>query len=67
MDEKLLEIVVCPVTHSKLRREGEILVSESGGLRYPIKDGIPVLLPDAAIVPEPYKTLEEFRTSFKKG
>ena len=36
MDSKLLELVVCPITHSKLRVEGDELVSETGGIRYPI-------------------------------
>jgi len=52
MDQALLEMLVCPITHSKLRVEGEFLVAEVGGARYPIKDGLPVLLPDAAILPE---------------
>ena len=58
MDAALLEILVCPVTRSKLRREADFLVSEVGGLRYPIKDGLPVLLPDAAELPAGIKTLE---------
>ena len=63
MEEWLLEKIVCPNTHSKLRREGEFLVSEMGGLKYPIKDGLPVLLPDAAIVPPPYKSIEEVKAA----
>ena len=65
MDQALLEILVCPVTHSKLRREGDFLVSDAGGLRYPIKEGLPVLLPEAAELP-PGATLEELRTKYKK-
>ena len=60
MDSKLLELVVCPITHSKLRVEGDELVSEIGGIRYPIRDGLPVLLPDAARLPEG-TTLDELR------
>ena len=45
MDMKLLELVVCPITHSKLRVDGDELVSEIGEIRYPIRDGLPVLLP----------------------
>jgi uncharacterized protein YbaR (Trm112 family) len=61
MHESTLDMLICPVTRSKLRREGDYLVSQLGGLRYPIRDGLPVLLPDAAEVPPPYKTLAEFR------
>ena len=63
MDESLLELLVCPITRSKLRREGDFLVSEKGGLKYPIKEGLPVLLPDAAILPEGVKSVEELRAS----
>jgi uncharacterized protein YbaR (Trm112 family) len=65
MDEGLLEILVCPITHSRLRREGEELVSEVGGLRYPVKEGLAVLLPDAAVAPAG-RTVEEVRAEVKK-
>ena len=64
MDQALLDILVCPLTRSKLRMEGEFLIAEVGGLRYPIKDGIPVLLVDQATLPEGYKSLEEFKAKF---
>lgn len=50
IDAKLLEILVCPLTHGPLRydREGQELVSERAGLAYPVQDGIPVMLPDEA-------------------
>jgi len=49
-DPKLLEILVCPVTKGPLRydRERGELVSERAGLAYPIRDGIPIMLPDEA-------------------
>jgi uncharacterized protein len=50
VDPKLLEILVCPVTKGPLRYDrarGE-LVSERAGLAYPIRDGIPIMLPDEA-------------------
>ena len=50
IDNKLLEIPVCPVTKSPLRYddENQELISDEAGLAYPIKDGIPVLLEDEA-------------------
>jgi len=50
VDPKLLEILVCPVTHAPLRydRERQELVSEAAGLAYPIRDGIPIMLPEEA-------------------
>lgn len=50
VDPRLLEILVCPVTKGPLRydRERAELVSEKAGLAYPIRDGIPIMLPDEA-------------------
>lgn len=50
VDPALLEILVCPVTKGTLRYDrarGE-LVSEAARLAYPIRDGIPIMLPDEA-------------------
>jgi uncharacterized protein YbaR (Trm112 family) len=50
LDPKLLEILVCPVTKGPLtydRAAGELL-SASAGLAYPVRDGIPIMLPDEA-------------------
>ena len=52
VDPELLKILVCPLTRSPLRLEGEELVGAVGGLRYPLRDGIPVLLIDEARMPE---------------
>ena len=48
VDPRLLEILVCPVTKGPLRldREKAELVSDQAGLAYPIRDGIPIMLPD---------------------
>ncbi len=64
MTAEMLELLVCPVTHSRLRQEGEFLVAERGGLKYAVKDGIPILLPEQAILPEGVATLEEFKQRF---
>ena len=50
MDDKLLEILVCPVTKGPLvyDREKQELVSVAARLAYPIRDGIPVMLEDEA-------------------
>lgn len=46
MDNKLLALLVCPVTkgHLDFDREKSELVSKSARLAYPIRDGIPILL-----------------------
>lgn len=50
VDPRLLEILVCPLTKGPLRldRERSELVSEKAGLAYPIRDGIPIMLPEEA-------------------
>ncbi len=50
VDPKLLEILVCPVSHGPLRydREAQELISETAGLAYPVRDGIPIMLADEA-------------------
>jgi hypothetical protein len=48
IDPDLLSILRCPLTRSKLHQEGDFLVAEVGGLQYPIRDGIPVMLADEA-------------------
>lgn len=50
VDPKLLEILVCPLTKGPLRydRDRQELISEQAGLAFPIRDGIPIMLPDEA-------------------
>ncbi len=50
IDPKLLEILVCPVTKGTLEYDAERqeLVSRQAGLAYPIRHGIPIMLPDEA-------------------
>ncbi|MBN9558073.1 MAG: Trm112 family protein [Alphaproteobacteria bacterium] len=49
-DPKLLEILVCPLTKGPLYydREKQELVSRQAGLAYPVRNGIPIMLPDEA-------------------
>ena len=50
MDNKLLELLVCPVTKGPLQfdRERQELLSRSARLAYPIRNGIPILLENEA-------------------
>ena len=50
VDPRLLEILVCPVSRGPLtydREKGE-LISKSARLAYPIRDGVPIMLPEEA-------------------
>ena len=50
IDPRLLEVLVCPVTRGPLRwdRAAQELVSEQAGLAYPVRGGIPIMLPEEA-------------------
>jgi uncharacterized protein len=49
-DPKLLELLVCPVTKTRLNYDAEKqeLISRAAGLAYPIRDGIPIMLAEEA-------------------
>ena len=50
IDRRLLEILVCPVTKGPLEYDqanGE-LISRRAGLAFPVRDGIPIMLPEEA-------------------
>ena len=50
VDRKLLEILVCPLTKGPLEFDAarQELISRSAKLAYPIRDGIPIMLPEEA-------------------
>jgi uncharacterized protein len=48
IDPALLEILACPVDHAPVTDEGSHLVCGTCGRRYPVRDGIPVMLVDRA-------------------
>ena len=50
IDPKLLEILVCPVTKGRLEfdKEAQELISTQARLAFPVRDGVPIMLPDEA-------------------
>ena len=52
VDPRLLEVLVCPVTRSRLTldRKTNELISKGAKLAYPIRDGVPIMLPEEARV-----------------
>lgn len=54
IDPRLLQLLVCPETRTPLiyDEKHQLLISKAAGLAYPIKDGIPIMLPEAARVIE---------------
>jgi uncharacterized protein YbaR (Trm112 family) len=49
-DPRLLELLVCPVTKTRLQYDAanQELISKAAGLAYPIRDGIPIMLAEEA-------------------
>ena len=64
LDSELLSILRCPLTRSPLRQEGDFLIAEVGGLAYPVRDGIPVMLIEEARLPQGIASLDEFKQRF---
>ena len=50
IDKKLLDLLVCPLTKGQLEldEDSNELISRSANLAYPIRDGIPIMLPSEA-------------------
>ena len=50
VDPRLLEVLVCPVTRGPLAydRARQELISKGARLAYPIRDGVPIMLPEEA-------------------
>lgn len=65
LDPELLTILRCPLTRSKLRQEGDFLISEVGGLAYPVRDGIPVMLVEEARLPAGVTSLDDFKQRYR--
>lgn len=53
LDPELLEILVCPSCRSAVAEDdgGAVLACSGCGFRYPVRDGIPIMLIDEADKP----------------
>jgi len=67
LDPELLGLLRCPLTHSRLRQEGDYLIAEEGGLAYAVRDGIPVMLIEEAKLPEGVASLDELKARLAAG
>lgn len=61
MDKKLLDILVCPICKGKLvyRKTDNELICKGDRLAYPIRDAIPVMLPQEARELDPTEEVDE--------
>jgi uncharacterized protein len=54
LDQKLLDILICPNCRGEVEyveSDSEIVCRGECGYRYPVRDGIPVMLIDEAVKP----------------
>ena len=65
IDPDLLDMLRCPLTRSRLRQEGDFLVAEVGGLMYPVREGIPVMLIEEARLPHGVASLDELKSRIR--
>jgi uncharacterized protein len=61
ISKELLDVLRCPIGKAPLKQKNENLVCSACGVIYPIKDGIPVLLIDEAILPEGIRDISELK------
>ena len=59
LDKDLLDILACPACRAEVRLEGDRIVCTSCGRRYPVRDGIPIMLVDEAETPSSPSTSGE--------
>jgi uncharacterized protein YbaR (Trm112 family) len=52
VSEELLAIMACPDCRGGLKEWGDALVCDECGLHYPVRDGIPIMLPEEAYRPD---------------
>ena len=63
----LVELLRCPLTKSRLRLEGDWLVAEVGGLAYPVREGLPVMLVEEAKLPAGTASLADLKAQLQSS
>ena len=52
IDQELLELLACPACRAEVGQEDDRIVCSGCGRRYPVREGIPIMLLDEAEIPE---------------
>ena len=65
IDPELLDLLRCPLTRSRLRQEGDWLIAEVGGLSYPVREGLPVMLIEEAKLPPGVESLDALKLQLR--
>ena len=67
IDPELLDLLRCPLTRSRLRQEGDWLLAEVGGLAYPVREGLPVMLVEEAKLPAGVESLAALKSQLQSA
>ena len=51
IDDRLMKILACPVCLGAVHQEGSWIVCDECGRKYPIRDGLPIMLVEEAVEP----------------
>ena len=51
VDKELLEILACPLDKESVSEQGDFLVCSKCGRKYPVREGVPVMLLEEAVLP----------------
>lgn len=67
IDESLVSRLRCPMTLSELElsEDGGFLVATVGGLRYPVREGIPQMLVDEATLPDGVESIDALKQKLR--
>ncbi|MEO8514779.1 MAG: Trm112 family protein [Ignavibacteria bacterium] len=64
---KYIEDLVCPIGKYPLKESGEMLECSNCGAKYPVREGIPLMLVDDAILPDGVKDMNELKCFKEKS
>lgn len=66
INEEIIKDLVCPIGKFPLKSDGEFLVCTNCSAKFPVKDNIPLLLIDDAILPLGVNSPDELKCYKKK-
>jgi len=61
----IINDIVCPIGKKELYMEGDFLICNNCRVKFPVKDGIPVLIIEEAILPEGITSVNELKCKMK--
>jgi len=65
LSNDIIESLRCPIGKAELKQDGDFLICSLCGVKFPVRDNIPVLMTDEAIMPEGIKDISGLKCSLK--